>query len=180
VSGERLGSRPSRGYLEGVVRADDGVLRLRLEPGEARARVVRAFDADASARICLSNDGFSLRDHEPPSVVSYVLYGRISDDTHGTQIALERRLRGGAIGIALLITLGIACSVGLFAWMLCIGRGGITEWLGLLFLPWVLLTLGQALHSQLAVARAELDTLRERLADVFADVLVRAEDGPYR
>jgi hypothetical protein len=172
-----------------VIRADDGVLCLRLPPAEACARIERAFDRDgpdAHERlgrrevVTIGDATFALRLRAPRAAMQYVLHGHIGDDPHGARITLERRLRGGMFGAAIVVMLAIVLSVALFAAMLWLGQGGLIEWLGLLFLPWVLFVLAHGAYGRIAAARRESDALRERLTIVFDDVLVAGDAGPYR
>jgi hypothetical protein len=172
-----------------MIRADDGALCLRIAPSAVRERIERAFDRDGPdvyreigrREVVLVHDrSFALRIRAPKAAVQYVLCGSIVEGPHGARITLERRLRGGTLGVVVVVSLAVSLSVALFAGMLWLGQGGFTEWLGLLFLPWVLFTLSQGVLGRLAVARTEIDYLKRRLADVFDDVLVPADAGPYR
>lgn len=157
-----------------MIRRDDGVLALRLPPAEARARIQRAFDC------AIVDRSFALRVRAPRSPVQYVLHGRIEDDRHGARIALERRLRGGEIGAAIVVSLAVAISIALFVFMALSGQAGLIEWMGLLFVPWVLLVLGHGAYARLALASTEIDAVKERLEDLFDDVIVARDTGPYR
>jgi hypothetical protein len=172
-----------------MVRFSLGELRVRIRADEVRERLRACFDpdgADASERvgraevISIGREWFCLRHRAPRAAVQYLVRGTIADQNDGSTIALERRLRGGMIGLALVVALTVGISIALFTVLLWIGRGGLTEWMGLMMLPWVLVTLGGAVLGRISQARTEIADLEARLREVFSDVLVHGEEGPYR